>query len=198
MALAACAQPPPKPDDPRQAGVLERRVADLARQRAGVTDVSFVGAALWSPEDDFLREVTMVRDVLAERYGTAGRSIVLAAGSPRCGQGALACTDPVGLLQRHLRATAGRCANPRRDRGRRPEHVLRLRRIHTLYPSAAVRVAGNRATGIHVGGRLIERSRAAANRAGPSSGGWAPDDRPGVHTAPTGRRIFPGNRWQVN
>ena len=46
LALAACAQAPLKPDDPRQAGLLQRSIGELSPQRPGVTDVYLVGAAL--------------------------------------------------------------------------------------------------------------------------------------------------------
>lgn len=78
LALAGCAQPPLRPDDPRQDGLLQRSIGEVASQRPGVTDVYFVGAALWSSERVFLNEVTMVRDVVAEHYGAAGRSVILA------------------------------------------------------------------------------------------------------------------------
>lgn len=62
----------------RQQRLLDEALAALAPQRPGVEDLYFLGVAPYSSEDVFVRETASVRKLFDERFGTAGRSIVLA------------------------------------------------------------------------------------------------------------------------
>ncbi len=52
--------------------------AQLMPGTPGMTDLYFVGAAGWASQDVFGRELTAARDLFDDRFGTRGRSIVLA------------------------------------------------------------------------------------------------------------------------
>src|SRR5207247_5560991 len=58
--------------------LIERALAALERGRPGVRELYFVGFAPDSRQDVFLREVRFVKRLFEERFGAAGRSIVLA------------------------------------------------------------------------------------------------------------------------
>ena len=60
-----------------QTRLLDDRLAGLAPERHGVEDLYFVGVAADSRQDAFYAEVEAIRDLLDERFDTAGRSIVL-------------------------------------------------------------------------------------------------------------------------
>ena len=61
-----------------QGQLIERALADLQRGRPGVPELYFVGFAPDGSQDVFLREMRHVKQLFDERFGTAGRSIVLA------------------------------------------------------------------------------------------------------------------------
>jgi hypothetical protein len=61
-----------------QGQLIERALADLRRGRPGVPELYFVGFAPDASQDVFLREMRYVKQLFDERFGTAGRSIVLA------------------------------------------------------------------------------------------------------------------------
>ncbi len=61
-----------------QGQLIERALADLRRGRPGVPELYFVGFAPDGSQDVFLREMRHVKQLFDERFGTAGRSIVLA------------------------------------------------------------------------------------------------------------------------
>lgn len=60
-----------------QTRLLDDRLAGLAPERHGFEDLYFVGVAADSRQDTFYAEVEAIRDLLDERFDTAGRSIVL-------------------------------------------------------------------------------------------------------------------------
>ncbi len=60
-----------------QPALLEARLRELATQRAGVTDLYFLGFASYGHQDIFMREVQDFRDLFDQRFGTRGRSINL-------------------------------------------------------------------------------------------------------------------------
>jgi hypothetical protein len=62
----------------RQQRLLDDTLADLAPQRPGVVDLYFVGVAPYASQDVFVREMSAVRKLFDQRFGTAGRSIMLA------------------------------------------------------------------------------------------------------------------------
>ena len=61
----------------RQQAVWQQAVAALAPQRAGIRDVYGVVFAPYAAENVFLRESTMVADVLAQRFDAQGRVLQL-------------------------------------------------------------------------------------------------------------------------
>jgi hypothetical protein len=61
-----------------QPGLLAAVREHLAPQRPGIVDLYFVAFAGDSSQDVFLREVRSARELLDERFDTAGRSVVLA------------------------------------------------------------------------------------------------------------------------
>ena len=61
-----------------QGQLIERALADIHPGKPGVMELYFVGFAPDSSQDVFLREMRFVRRLFDERFGTAGRSIVLA------------------------------------------------------------------------------------------------------------------------
>jgi hypothetical protein len=61
-----------------QQGVWREAVANLAPQRPGVIDVYGIVFAPYADDDVFLRESTMVRQVLQDRFDAAGRVLQLA------------------------------------------------------------------------------------------------------------------------
>lgn len=61
----------------RQHALVATAVAGLAPARAEQPELYFVGFAPYSWEDVFKREVTAVKTLFDDRFGTAGRSIVL-------------------------------------------------------------------------------------------------------------------------
>jgi hypothetical protein len=61
----------------RQGTLLDERLAALAPERRGVVDLYFVGVAADAGQDTFYSEVASIRELLDERFDTAGRSIVL-------------------------------------------------------------------------------------------------------------------------
>jgi hypothetical protein len=61
----------------RQGRLLDERLAALEPERHGVVDLYFVGVAADSGQDTFAAEVDSIKDLLDERFDTAGRSIAL-------------------------------------------------------------------------------------------------------------------------
>src|SRR5262249_14283877 len=61
----------------QQPQLIKNAVDGLAPQRAGVTDLYFVGLAGDSSEGVFPREVESVRKLFDARFGTQGRSLAL-------------------------------------------------------------------------------------------------------------------------
>ena len=60
-----------------QRGLLEDVFAGLLPERAGTTDLYFVGFGGYAYEDVFLKEVRSVRALFDERFDTGGRSVAL-------------------------------------------------------------------------------------------------------------------------
>lgn len=60
-----------------QGQLIERALAGIAKGRAGVPELYFVGFAPDASEAVFLKEMRYVRKLFDERFGTAGRSIAL-------------------------------------------------------------------------------------------------------------------------
>jgi hypothetical protein len=60
-----------------QGRLLDERLAALAPERDGVDDLYFVGVAADGGQDTFYAEVSSIKELLDERFDTAGRSVVL-------------------------------------------------------------------------------------------------------------------------
>jgi len=60
-----------------QGRLLDERLAALEPERRDVEDLYFVGVAADSAQDTFYSEIASIRDLLDERFDTAGRSVVL-------------------------------------------------------------------------------------------------------------------------
>ena len=60
-----------------QPALVAEALAGLARQRAGVTDLYFVGVAGDAEEEPLLHDVQFVRSLFDRRFDTAGRSLAL-------------------------------------------------------------------------------------------------------------------------
>jgi hypothetical protein len=61
----------------RQGFLLDEQLAALSPERPGVVDLYFVGVAGDSQQDTFYSELVSVKELLEERFDTAGRSIAL-------------------------------------------------------------------------------------------------------------------------
>lgn len=61
-----------------QAERLQTVESSVSAERPGIVDLYFVGAAGWADQDVFLREVRSARTLFDDRFGTAGRSLLLA------------------------------------------------------------------------------------------------------------------------
>lgn len=60
-----------------QGGLLGRDLDRLTPQRPGIADVYFLGAAPYARQDTFIRELSVVRKLMEERFDAEGRSIAL-------------------------------------------------------------------------------------------------------------------------
>ena len=61
----------------RQGALLREQLSRLRAQRRGVEDLYFVGVAAYGGQDTFYKELASVKQLLDERFDTAGRSIAL-------------------------------------------------------------------------------------------------------------------------
>lgn len=60
-----------------QPKLMDEELSSLLKGRPGVTDLYFVGFAGDASQDVFLKELTVARQTLDARFGTAGRSVLL-------------------------------------------------------------------------------------------------------------------------
>jgi hypothetical protein len=95
----------------RQQRLLEDALAGLAPERPGVEDLYFVGVAPYAPQDVFARELAAVRKLFDERFGTAGRSLVLVNSPDTLGDTPIATATNL----RAALARLGRVMNPEED-----------------------------------------------------------------------------------
>lgn len=60
-----------------QHGALERELGALQPERAGISDIYLVAAALYAGEDVFMKEVRMIAALFRERFDADGRTVTL-------------------------------------------------------------------------------------------------------------------------
>lgn len=87
-----------------QPRLLERELAALRPGRPGVTDLYFVGAAGYSRQDVFMREVRSVADLFRERFATEGRSVLLINNPKSVAESPIASATSLGLTLRRIGA----------------------------------------------------------------------------------------------
>ena len=85
-----------------QPRLLERELAALKPGRPGVTDLYFVGAAGYSGQDVFMREVRSVADMFRERFATEGRSVLLINNPKSVAESPIASVTSLGLTLRRI------------------------------------------------------------------------------------------------
>jgi hypothetical protein len=94
-----------------QQTLLDEQLDALEPERPGEVDLYFLGVAPYAPQEVFVREMTTVRKLFDERFGTRGRSLVLA-NSPAT----LADTPIASVTQlRYALAEIARIMNPDED-----------------------------------------------------------------------------------
>lgn len=94
-----------------QQTLLDQALANLAPERPGVEDLYFVGVAPYSSQDVFVREINAVRKMFDQRFGTAGRSIVLANSPATLADTPIATATNLRTVLQHL----GKVMNPEED-----------------------------------------------------------------------------------
>ena len=60
-----------------QGQMLDYRLGELEHERAGVEDIYFIGVSPYGLQDTFANELGVVRELMDERFDTAGRSLLL-------------------------------------------------------------------------------------------------------------------------
>ncbi|MDS4012078.1 MAG: C13 family peptidase [Defluviicoccus sp.] len=91
-----------------QPRLLERELAALKPGRPGVTDLYFVGAAGYSRQDVFMKEVRSVAELFRERFATEGRSVLLINNPQSVAESPIASTTSLGLTLRRIGAIMDR------------------------------------------------------------------------------------------
>ncbi len=95
----------------RQQTLLDQVLANVAPERPGVEDLYFVGVAPYSSQDVFVREINAVRKMFDQRFGTAGRSIVLANSPATLADTPIATATNLRTVLQYL----GKVMNPEED-----------------------------------------------------------------------------------
>ncbi|HEY6240143.1 MAG TPA: C13 family peptidase [Burkholderiales bacterium] len=89
----------------RQGRLLDERLAALSPERSGVVDLYFVGVAGDSQQDTFYSELVSIRELLDERFDTAGRSIALVNNPATLTEHPLATVSNLRTTLAHLGST---------------------------------------------------------------------------------------------
>lgn len=79
-----------------QDGLLDARLAALLPQRAGITDLYFIGFAPHGSQDVFGRELQTVSGLMQERFDVAGRSLMLGNDPATLGEWPIASATNLG------------------------------------------------------------------------------------------------------
>lgn len=85
-----------------QPRLLERELAALKPGQKGVIDLYFVGAAGYSGQDVFMKEVHSVSSLFRERFGTEGRSVTLINNAKTVAASPIASATSLGLALRRV------------------------------------------------------------------------------------------------
>lgn len=94
-----------------QGTMLESQLAGLEPERPGTVDLYFVGAASYGLQETFLKELEVVSNLMAERFDTARRSIVLVNHASTLGKWPIATASNLRATLDHV----GRIINPEED-----------------------------------------------------------------------------------
>lgn len=94
-----------------QGAVLGRDLAQLSPERPGVEDLYFLGAAPFSRQDTFVHELSVVKQLMDERFETGGRSLALVNHAGTVGAMPIATVTNLRLSLSHL----GRVMNTEED-----------------------------------------------------------------------------------
>ena len=85
-----------------QGMVLGHDLAQLAPQRPGVEDLYFLGASPFSRQDTFVHELSVVKQLMDERFDTAGHSLALVNHARTVGAMPIATVTNLRLALEHL------------------------------------------------------------------------------------------------
>jgi len=85
-----------------QPDLLELQRRRLKRQRAGVSDIYFVGFGSYADEDVFMKEIRVVRELFDTRFDTTGRSVALVNNVSTSGDTPIASATNLERTLRHL------------------------------------------------------------------------------------------------
>lgn len=85
-----------------QPRLLERELAALKPGRKGVIDLYFIGAAGYSEQDVFMKEVHSVADLFRERFGTEGHSVMLINNAKTVAESPIASATSLDLALRRV------------------------------------------------------------------------------------------------
>lgn len=83
----------------------------LLPERAGVTDLYFIGAGSYAQQDVFMKEVRYVRDLFDRRFDSQGRSVALINNAQTIADTPIASASNLALLLDHI----GTVMNPQED-----------------------------------------------------------------------------------
>lgn len=85
-----------------QGRLLDGRLAALEPERPGVEDLYFVGVAADSGQDTFYAEIASIKELLDERFDTAGRSVALVNNSASLTEQPIATVSNLGATLAYL------------------------------------------------------------------------------------------------
>jgi hypothetical protein len=94
-----------------QGTLLETQLAALEPERPGIVDLYFVGAATYALQETFLKELAVVKDLVAERFDASRRSIALVNHVSTLDSAPIATASNLKATLDHL----GRTINPEED-----------------------------------------------------------------------------------
>ena len=85
-----------------QPGLLEKQLSAMKPGRRGVIDLYFIGVAAYADQDVFMREVLSMATLFDERFGTAGRSLMLINNASTVRVLPIASATGLGMALKHV------------------------------------------------------------------------------------------------